>query len=253
LTSQGTVEFRHMHGTADFEKLETWTNIVGSLIKNATEHPLAEIQEEITNLNTSSNYKSFFERTLSGLLPFEDDYRATLENGVILAKYSLLKKSGVTKKYATALDRATPPPPHMTYAEALGQLGTAGPYRPHEFNLEEAFPVRAEAVANAQTQGAATNDLMEQFLGRQRAMNSEEIRRNAFETARIQAQVNDIFPPGAPVPSEAAVQAAVRRATQREAARIESRLRRQATIAADAANVPVPTAVRPLTIFDDFN
>ena len=90
LSTLGTVEFRQMHGTADMEKLTTWINIIGGLFKYARENQLKDLTEQIKSLNTTSHYEAFFTQVLSGQLPYNDLYRQKLENGVILAKYSMI-------------------------------------------------------------------------------------------------------------------------------------------------------------------
>lgn len=90
ITAQGTVEFRHMHGTSDQVKILTWIQIIGSIMEYAKKHPLEEVIKTIQEMNTSSNYMGFFEEVFRGLLPYDAEYRMTLEMGVINAKYSLL-------------------------------------------------------------------------------------------------------------------------------------------------------------------
>lgn len=98
LSTQGTIEFRHMHGTADMKKLTTWGNIIGSLMLRAKEASYEEISAEICELNNNSQYRVFFEKVLSGQLPFDDSYNSLLEKGVIQAKYSLFTNQTMPKK-----------------------------------------------------------------------------------------------------------------------------------------------------------
>ena len=93
LAKQGTVEFRQMHGTANMEKLSTWINIIGSLFKNATEYKLNDLITEIKTLNSTSQYEMFYNKILSGILPYNELYRQKMEEGVIFAKYSLISMS----------------------------------------------------------------------------------------------------------------------------------------------------------------
>lgn len=88
--SQGTVEFRHMHGTADIDKLTTWINLIGSIFAYATATELTALINEIKELNSTSEYDVFFHKVLGGYLEYNDDYRASLEAGVIVAKYGLI-------------------------------------------------------------------------------------------------------------------------------------------------------------------
>lgn len=89
LQTFGTVEFRHMHGTANMTKLATWINLIGSIMKMAKAQNLADLSAEINNLNTTSHYEKFFHDALGGYLPYTEVYRRKLEEGVIFAKYSM--------------------------------------------------------------------------------------------------------------------------------------------------------------------
>lgn len=99
LCTQGTVEFRHMHGTADVGKLTTWLNIIGALFRYATQRSLTDVVEEIKTLNSTSEYEVFFNTVFGGTLLYSDEYREALESGVIVAKFSLInwKKSKKVK------------------------------------------------------------------------------------------------------------------------------------------------------------
>jgi len=89
LANIGTVEFRQMHGTADMKKLSLWINLIGSLFKWAKTYELKTLITELKSLNSTSQYEAFFTKIVSGLLPYNEIYREKLEEGVILAKFSL--------------------------------------------------------------------------------------------------------------------------------------------------------------------
>lgn len=93
LCTLGTVEFRQMHGTADINKLTTWVNIIGALFKYAKAVKLKDLIGSIKTLNTTSHYEMFFNEVLGGQLPYNEVYRQKLEEGVVLAKYSLVNYS----------------------------------------------------------------------------------------------------------------------------------------------------------------
>lgn len=97
LAKLGTIEFRQMHGTADIEKLTTWVNLIGSLFKVAKEYELNDLIAEVTQLNSNSHYEAFFNRMVSGLLPYDEVYRPKMEEGVIFAKYSLISMNAPKK------------------------------------------------------------------------------------------------------------------------------------------------------------
>lgn len=90
ILKQGTVEFRHMHGTADIEKIRTWINIISHLMYKAKNSVLEKALEDITSLNDSSLYSQYFDSIFNGYLPYNEVYRQALIEGVIHAKYSLI-------------------------------------------------------------------------------------------------------------------------------------------------------------------
>jgi hypothetical protein len=90
ILKQGTVEFRHMHGTADIAKITTWLNIISHLLYKAKSSSFDEIFTDITTLNDSSQYNRYFDSVFNGFLPYNDKYRLALQDGVIQAKYSLV-------------------------------------------------------------------------------------------------------------------------------------------------------------------
>lgn len=90
ITTQGTVEWRHMHGTADMEKLKTWLNIIGAIMKFARDSSFEETVATIKLLNDTSAYHQFFDLVLCGQVAFEEQYQPAMSEGVINAKYSLI-------------------------------------------------------------------------------------------------------------------------------------------------------------------
>lgn len=97
LSSYGTVEFRQMHGTADFGKLQQWINMIGAIFAMAKSVELKDLIAEIKSLNTTSQYEGFFQRMLGGQLPYNETYRQKMEDGVIFAKYSLISMNKKSK------------------------------------------------------------------------------------------------------------------------------------------------------------
>lgn len=110
LHNYGTVEFRHMHGTADMVKLEKWLNIIGAMMKYARSMTQEELIKEINALNTTSGYEAFFRNVLANQLPYTAVYQHKLEEGVILAKYSLMssRPKYQAKKKATVTVNPAP-------------------------------------------------------------------------------------------------------------------------------------------------
>ena len=58
VTNYGTVEFRHMKGTADIETLTNWINIILSLKKYAKKIKSTKLKDRLINLNTTSEYSA---------------------------------------------------------------------------------------------------------------------------------------------------------------------------------------------------
>lgn len=90
ISEKGTVEWRHMHGTCDMEKLTTWYNIIGAIMRFAKERSFDSIVDTIKVMNDVSTYKQLFDEVLSGTLVYDEQYRKLLRDGVVNAKYSLL-------------------------------------------------------------------------------------------------------------------------------------------------------------------
>lgn len=90
ISNKGTVEWRHMHGTADMEKLSLWLNIIGAIMKFCKEQEFNDIVKSIKILNDISTYQQFFTAVLGGVLDYKDEYRVPMAEGVVNAKYSLI-------------------------------------------------------------------------------------------------------------------------------------------------------------------
>lgn len=98
LTTQGTIEWRHLHGTSDVSLILIWMNLIGSIYawvrkRISPETSLQETKDFLLGLNTTSQYTQALD-TVFG--PWADNlkvdnYRLLMEEGVIHAKYSLLK------------------------------------------------------------------------------------------------------------------------------------------------------------------
>lgn len=90
IMDKGTVEWRHMHGTRDMEKLTMWFNIIGAIMRFSKETPFPEVVATIRALNDVSTYQQFFEQVLRNSLPYTEEYRRLMAEGVLNAKYSLV-------------------------------------------------------------------------------------------------------------------------------------------------------------------
>ena len=133
LRTQGTVEFRHMHGTADMVKLSQWINMIGGMFQYIVNNSLDDIIKEVLELNTSSHYEKFFTQVLPETLAYTNLYQQKLEDGVILAKYSLInyfnKKPKVGRSTETVIfndDIVTIPNPPNIVRPAVRFVREAG-------------------------------------------------------------------------------------------------------------------------------
>lgn len=68
IREKGTIEFRHLSGTQDIERLITWINIILSLKKFALKNPPEYIWNRIETLNTTSEYRMFGEEVFGNLI-----------------------------------------------------------------------------------------------------------------------------------------------------------------------------------------
>jgi hypothetical protein len=65
---QGTMEFRHLPGTCDVEKITTWVAIISKMFEYAINTPLEKIKLGITLMNTVSNYQVWMEEVFGEYL-----------------------------------------------------------------------------------------------------------------------------------------------------------------------------------------
>jgi hypothetical protein len=84
----GSVEFRHLGGTWDYEKVCKWVALLCRMHRWAVTQSTPEILQMISRLNTSSEYGSFIQEVfgdLSGLL-MQSDLQRKMERNVSLVK-----------------------------------------------------------------------------------------------------------------------------------------------------------------------
>lgn len=102
---RGTIEFRHMHGTDDIDKLMTWINIILKLKMYVyrNEDIQASLQK-LFLLNSNSQYRQFaynvFGKEITDMLLNNSDYMLNMEQGVCFAKRLWLGRGNLplTKK-----------------------------------------------------------------------------------------------------------------------------------------------------------
>lgn len=62
----GTVEFRHMEGTENFEKIFSWIMMLSLLVRFAQRVPLEDIQRQVEDIKVESQYDIFIRRVFFG-------------------------------------------------------------------------------------------------------------------------------------------------------------------------------------------
>lgn len=104
LYEQGTIEWRHMSGHSNLEKLLLWCQLIGDIYSYAMAHSLKEVQTQVLELNTNSQYKHMVEAIFgprAELLEKTPTFDADLEDGVINLKYASSTHASVKKQPVT--------------------------------------------------------------------------------------------------------------------------------------------------------
>lgn len=116
--TQGTVEFRHLHGTCSIPTIMQWVNLIGCMREWAMAVPLEEATHRVTELNTTSAYEALLQSVFGNFSRALEvgDYRLHMENGVIDAKLML------TNNVETTVAEV-PPPGNPTRNISTGTLG----------------------------------------------------------------------------------------------------------------------------------
>lgn len=90
MTTLGTVEWRHLHGTANIKKISTWLNIIGSIMSYASKTPVEDVVNTIKGLNDTSAYHQFFDNVFQGYLEWNPVYQTCLYEGILSAKFAMI-------------------------------------------------------------------------------------------------------------------------------------------------------------------
>lgn len=112
ITEKGTIEFRHLYGTANINTIMTWVNLLACLKDKARKYTLDQILDMIKPLNTSSAYHAFINDIFDEFfieLQY-DDIQELMEHNVTQIKLSYSKINQPTSvrspSYATIADGA---------------------------------------------------------------------------------------------------------------------------------------------------
>lgn len=96
VASQGTIEFRHLEGTHDVERIMQWLNIIGSILRFGKATKFDDHKAIIMDMNTVSSYDKYLQDVFKG--GFEaplvsiPDYKYELECGVMHTKHMLIQR-----------------------------------------------------------------------------------------------------------------------------------------------------------------
>jgi len=103
IMNQGSVEFRHLGGTCDVDKIMTWIALLSCMFKYAHTTPLAVTRESILSMNTVSNYRewlnSIFGKYTDKLMV--PGFEKSLANGVVDSKLMLMESKSTKAFYNT--------------------------------------------------------------------------------------------------------------------------------------------------------
>lgn len=99
VATQGSVEFRHLGGTCDLNKIKGWLAIIGCLFERAMASNTLQLQSSICDMNTISNYREWlsdlFGRYSEHFLVLPN-YEQALHRGVVDCKVMLMQEKQST-------------------------------------------------------------------------------------------------------------------------------------------------------------
>lgn len=91
-TNQGTIEWRHMQGTHDRDRILNWCRIIGCIFAHARKMSLEDTKKFVINLNSTSEYRGVIDALFGewAHLLYVPEYELLLEEGVLNMKYALI-------------------------------------------------------------------------------------------------------------------------------------------------------------------
>lgn len=95
----GSIEFRHLHGTHDINKIINWINLIFRIYQYALAHPLDVLIKKISDLNTNSLYIAYLNDVFGDdvTLLNTNDVKTDLEKGVKAVKQSIINNKFITE------------------------------------------------------------------------------------------------------------------------------------------------------------
>lgn len=89
---QGTVEFRHMEGHANIERLTNWLNIIDDIMTFSVNNKFDDVYKVVSSLNNTSEYSAWAASVLKSSIHIfnSESIRTKLARGVIEAKLTAI-------------------------------------------------------------------------------------------------------------------------------------------------------------------
>jgi hypothetical protein len=119
--SQGTIEFRHLHGTRDVTLIKNWICSIAKIFEYALNNSFEDARAQITNMNTVSNYRQWLNAVFGDYadnLAIYDGFERDLAIGVIESKLMLTKELAYGHP-EDSQDEEDPEPPDWGNAEMI--------------------------------------------------------------------------------------------------------------------------------------
>lgn len=158
ISTQGTIEFRHLPGTADTARISTWLQLIASVVSYGKNTDVEALEKEIVALNTNSQYKKFFYQVFKdyAFALEERNLDQLLELGVMDMKYAIMSSSKKNLAAKKAAVQAEVPAFLRNWEEDQERIRQEPPPQPEElprgfiFNdPDQAARVAAEAAGLA--------------------------------------------------------------------------------------------------------
>lgn len=149
----GTLEFRHLAGTGDPHRIIRWCELIGDIVTYGLSRPFQQIMDEISMLNTNSEYRQFANRVFKSPLGLDlANLEASMVGGVKCMKlcgadsdmrHKLIQGTVADSPLYVHVNGKAKPAPEV--ALRLDQVAFAGIPQRDEDRL--AIPIDAAALA----------------------------------------------------------------------------------------------------------
>ena len=190
VTTQGTIEWRHMNGHYDVARIMRWLQIIGAIYSFAMKYSLDEVKRQIIALNTTSLYQNILYSVFDDLAAefvVMPGFEAKLEAGVLDIKYAMFVPNKEEKLKAPSFFDAG-----QFVNQAANVAGAQNPQNPDDwpqiFNRVQFEPVAVPRPAPARNQAQAVEIAARADLARRLA----EIQRRADVAAERNANEREL-------------------------------------------------------------